>query len=512
MKTHPNQTFGPTTFPKRHLFLDIDNLVEWDGHLEQRFYQPEKIAISGLEQGPPGSWDARIISAYGTTLVENGLFRKWYACMPDASTSDADVDHWLSCYAESEDGVHWRKPDLKITGQRRWPGNNLCGLPGAVMSVVRALPVSGCQYVALILHKWPAPEPDVCEEFKLSGPGVYLFGSDDGFRWHQLTQNAIIRHGDWAILHADPVRQRYLIYNKVVANHGLTPRRAALVIESRDGIQWSGYHGTRQWQETWVPDDYDDLLAAQRGFRIAELYGYSLYQVDTLYLAVQSILNVGLPIKNRMSQNPNGVFHLRMAFSHDATHWRYPRGRPALLEVGRPGEFDAGMLLCESTIVDHGDDQFLYYCGGRYPHGWCITPDFKMDPTVPAEAQRASELLGLARIRRDRYASLAFSWKGRFDVEIGPRQGRELTLNARCPNGAVRVAIAEQRSPFHVEPRKSDNLPGFGFDDCVPFTGDAVRAPVRFRNAHVAQIPPELPLILRIEILAGEVFGYEWLP
>src|ERR1051326_9127164 len=291
MKMHDNKTFGATTFPKRHLFFDTDNLVEWDTNVEQRFYQVEKGPTHGLQQGKPGAWDARITSAYGTTLVENGLFRKWFACMPDASHKDKDPDHWVTCYAESKDGIHWRKPDLKITGQNRWPGNNLAGLPGAVMSVVYALPNAGCKYFALALHKWPEPEPDVCTSVQLNGPGMYLFGSDDGLHWHQITKNPIICHGDWAILHADPVRQRYLIYNKVGASHGLVPRRAALVIESRDGIQWEGYHGTRQWEETFVSDDYDDLLAAQRGFRIAELYGYSLYQVDTLYLAVQSMFD-----------------------------------------------------------------------------------------------------------------------------------------------------------------------------------------------------------------------------
>lgn len=507
---HDNTTLGPTTFPKRHLFFDTDNLVEWDLNIEQRFYQVEKVPVRGLQQGPPGAWDARITSAYGTTLVENGLFRKWFACMPDASHQDKDPDHWVTCYAESEDGIRWRKPDLKITGQNRWPGNNLAGLPGCVMSVVYALPNAGCKYLALTLHKWPEPEPDVCTGVKLNGPGMYLFGSEDGLRWHQITKNPIIQHGDWAILHADHARQRYLLYNKVGASHALTPRRSALVIESRDGIHWEGYHGTRQWEETFVPDDYDDLLAAQRGFRIAELYGYTLYQVDTLYLAVQSILNVALPLQNRMAQNPCGIFHLRMAFSHDAKRWRYPRGRPALMEVGRPGEFDAGFMVCESTIVDHGDEQFLYYSGTRYPHGWSITPDFKIRPDIPIEAQRGSQTLGMAKIKRDRYASLAFSWKGRFDVEVGPRQGDELTINAYAPKGSVRVAIAEQRSRYHVEPRKHDNLPGFSFEDCIPFTGDAVRAPVRFRNAKIADIPKDRPLIMRFELMAGEVFGYEW--
>lgn len=512
MRIHENTTLGPTTFPRRHLWFDVDNLIEWDRSLEQRFYQGEKLPIQGLEPGPPGSWDARVTSAYGSTLVEDGVFRKWFACMPDASHQDKDPDHWLSCYAESNDGIHWRKPDLRITGQNRWPGNNLVGLPGGVLSVVRALPSSGCRYLALTIHKWPDPEPDVCPDVKLGRPGMYLFASDDGLHWQQFTRQPVIAHGDWAILHVDPVQQRYLLYSKVAANHGLTSRRAALVIESRDGVHWTGYNGTRQWQETYVSDDYDDLLAQQRGFRISELYGYTLYQVDTLYLAVQSVLSVGMPLHTCMRQNPNGVFHLRMAFSHDATHWRFPRGRPSLLEVGRPGEFDAGIMVCESTIVEHGEDQFLYYSGDPYPHGWCITPDFKIRQDIPIEEQRGTQSLGLARFRRDRFGSLAYTYRGRFDAEIGPRQGTQLTINARCPRGTVRVALAEQRSPYHLEPRKSDNLPGFGFEDCIPFTGDAVRAPVQFRNAHVAQIPPNIPLVLRVEIYAGEIFGYEWLP
>jgi hypothetical protein len=50
------------------------------------------------------------------------------------------------------------------------------------------------------------------------------------------------------------------------------------------------------------------------------------------------------------------------------------------------GEFDAGFMVCESTIVDHNDEQFLYYSGTRYPHGWYITPDFKIRMDIPIEA------------------------------------------------------------------------------------------------------------------------------
>jgi hypothetical protein len=127
-----------------------------------------------------------------------------------------------------------------------------------------------------------------------------------------------------------------------------------------------------------------------------------------------------------------------------------------------------------------------------------------------ADQRRYAQLCGLAKIKRDRFAVFAFSWKGNFDIEIGTRQGAELLINAECLKGQVCVAIAQQSSPYHCERRKDESLPGFSFDDCVPFTGDAVRAPVRFRSASVAGIPADMRLILRFEVGAGEVFGYEW--
>jgi len=507
-----NKTLGSTIFPRRHLFLDTDNLVEWDVHIEQRFHQAEKVRITGLECGPPGSWDARATIAYGSTLVENGRFRRWYGCMADPSSYKEDPDHWMTCYAESEDGIHWLKPDLKITGQNRWPGNNLIKLPCCVMSVVRPLPNAGCGYLALVLQKAPL-EPDVTDtgEIEFNGGGMYLFGSDDGLLWHQITRNPIIQHGDCAVLHVDRIKQRYLLYQKTGVSHGLTCRRSALVIESKDGIHWEGYDGIRQWQECFVPDDYDDLIAAQRGCRIGEYYGYTTLQVDRLYVAMYNFFTVGLPLHNKMHQNPNGPCYFRMAFSHDGKYWRHPRGRPSFLEVGKPGEFDAGFMAPSSEIVEHGDEHLLYYSGSIYPHGWCIQPDFKMRQDIPLEGQRRHhQFCGLAKIKRDRFGGLVGARQDRFDAEVGPVQGNALTINAYCPNGSVRVAIAEQRNPLHLEPRKGESLPGFSFDDCVPFTGDSVKAPMRFRKAQIADLPKDRRLILRFEITSGEVFGYEW--
>ncbi len=491
----------------RHLFLDTDALREWDAGIIQRFPQAEKMPITGLEPGPVGAWDARGTEIYGSVLKENGRFRMWYCAFPDAASLDDVYDHSYVCYAESDDGIRWRKPDLRLAGQLRYPGNNLLPLPGFVMGVVRALPATGTRYLAacIVNPYGRALEPDIWgEHFEFNGHGTYFFGSDDGLRWRQLTPQPPVAAGDVACLVADPAAGRYLLYQKILVNHGLETRRAFTCLQSRDGIHWEGGGDERpgSWPEHFLADDYDDLQAAQAGFKIADHYDVAVHRVGDLYVGVETIFQIGLPLRFGFNQNPNGLAAFRLAYSHDGLVWRHPKGRPLWMTTGAPGAFDAGFLVSATTFVEHDDHLLLYYTGNRYDHGALINPDFTVRADVSVAARRALAAIGLARIRRDRFAALTATYKGRFSVEAGCRQGDGLLVNARCPEGCLRMAIAARNA--------REPLPGFTFEDCVPFTGDATRAPIRFRAEKVADIPADKPLHLHFEVCRGELYGYEW--
>lgn len=511
-----NATLGPTTYPKRGIFLDTDNLVAWGPGIYQRFPQPEVLPVQGLEAGPAGAWDARIGMGVGGVRFEDGRFRMWGFAMPGIESLDENADVPLAAYAESDDGVHWRKPDLGLAGQRRWPGNNLLDIPGGLASVDLALPGLGWKYVGLGVQVLPL-HPGVFDTGALrdavaySGPGTYLYGSDDGLSWRQITRHPVVQHGDVVNLHVDALRQRYLIYQKMGALHGLHSRRSMLAIESADGLHWEGYHGYRQWREAFVCDDYDDQIAASHGFLIGEYYGHAIHQIDTLYLVVQEFYMVDQPLVPRAAQNPRGMSQLRLAFSHDGFAWRHPRGRPAFIEPAAPGEYPTGFLTCAGNLLEVGDETLLYLNGLKVDHGYGITDDFHLDPTITPAMQNDLTRVHLARMKRDRFASLASTYRSSFDAEIGPRQGTELTVNVVTRGrGTVRVALAEQIDGLHVNPRRGDSLPGFSFDDCLPIQGDAVGATVRFTGKSVAEIPAELPLILRVELDGAEIFGYAW--
>lgn len=499
----------------RRLFLDTDSLTAWDHHVTQRFPQAEKVPLTGLEPGSTGDWDAAGSASIGTVIREDdGTFRMWYYGLRLPTSYTENADRPLVCYAESGDGIHWVKPDLGLTGRHRFPGNNLLSLPGVPASVVRALPGAEAKYLACQIQYADALEPDVQDVPGNPDPlhgenGTHIWASDDGLHWRHVTY--ILTHGDNACLFADPVTDRYLLYHKVGGMRGMTSRRMWIGLESPDGARWAGYDGIRNWREVFVCDDYDDLLAQARGLALGEMYNVGVYRAGEILVAVQTVMDTNVPLREIFGQNPAGLCHVRIGFSHDGYHWRYPTGRPAWLESGAPGELDAGWMMAFSSLVEHEDELYFYYGASIYDHDWCLNPNFSLKTDIPFEEYRRGSITGMmAKIKRDRFGSLAAVWRGYVDVDADHRMGEELCVNVQAKNGSVRIALAEKTDAYHGSGRRHEALPGFSFDDCLPITGDCVRAPVRFKTKRVAEIPPDLPLTVRIELNSAEIFAYEW--
>lgn len=82
---------------------------------------------------------------YGTVLQDNGKFRMWYYpasfkgdrpadAEPTPEWIDANVRQGPVCYAESEDGIHWRKPVLDQFDFKGSRANNAINLPDAYIA------------------------------------------------------------------------------------------------------------------------------------------------------------------------------------------------------------------------------------------------------------------------------------------------------------------------------------------------------------------------------------------
>lgn len=71
-------------------------------------------------------------------------------------------------FLDLDDVTEW---DVGITGGKYWPRNNLLALPGAVQTVVPALPGSRFRYLAVVIQIF-APEPGITD-----GPGIGVCGT-----------------------------------------------------------------------------------------------------------------------------------------------------------------------------------------------------------------------------------------------------------------------------------------------------------------------------------------------
>src|SRR5688500_1357542 len=86
------------------LFLD-DSWIEEAYYVSRQWHQPLKHPDALVTSVHP--WERGALAMYGTVLHWRGKFRMWYVAYTRQPLPRV-------CYAESEDGVVWGKPELGV--------------------------------------------------------------------------------------------------------------------------------------------------------------------------------------------------------------------------------------------------------------------------------------------------------------------------------------------------------------------------------------------------------------
>ena len=63
-------------------------------------------------RGAPGAPDAMGVQFYGSVIREGETYRMWYVAHDDDHANPVSSARWRAAYAESTDGIVWRKPSL----------------------------------------------------------------------------------------------------------------------------------------------------------------------------------------------------------------------------------------------------------------------------------------------------------------------------------------------------------------------------------------------------------------
>ncbi len=396
---------------------------------------------------PPSRLDRPVLDSktFGTTQpylsvlrdAESKRYRIWYNHGPSV---------W---HAESDDGVRWAEPKL-VWDVARGYGCTLVDDGDRERDPQRRYKIAN----------WQAGRG---KDDKLGeDTGMYVAFSPDGLKWTPYDRNPVLptwpegsgkpsAHGvgDIVDVYWDPLNRRYGAAVKLMAlkEDGFAPgpragnsRRLVGLSNSPDFVRWE------KPQRIFVPDANDEGLL--------EFYGMGAMHVrGGLHVGMVRALRDDLPCDEGGPKD--GIGYTVLATSRDGVKWQRFR-EPFLDRNPERGSWDHAMTWA-SGVLPVGDELFVYY--GGYARGH----------KVAADTERQ---LGLARMKRDRYAALAPKEKeGTLLTRplLWPEAAR-LTVNVRCDKGgSVRARLLD-----------ADAKPLPEFADAEPLSGDGLAEAVRW--------------------------------
>ena len=194
-----------------------------------------------------------------------------------------------------------------------------------------------------------------------------------------------------------------------------------------------------------------------------------------------------------------------LVMSRDGVRWTRVMPHWPWLRRGLPGTWDSEYIVLSKPIV-RDDDILIPYTGRNLTCGVQREghPQFERLGTV-VDGQRLGSAVGMARLRRDGFASIdGYEDGGTLTTVPFSFEGDRLVINARAPESAggrltVEVLDAHGRA-----------IEGFGAADCDTFAGDAIRHVVTWGGrSDLARLAGD-PIALRFGLHNAALYAFRF--
>ncbi len=206
-----------------------------DNYLIDKLNGVQIIKHTPHDEGPvlyfDKPWEG-IFCGYCTIIKDQGRFRVYYRGLPVDGKDGSNIE--TTCVAESQDGIHWQKPVLKlfkIGGSRR---NN----------VILANDAPSSHNFSPLLDTNPKTKPS--EKYKaLAGEdkaGLRAYVSPDGIHWKRLRDEPVLNgfaFDSQNVSFWSESEQCYVCYFRTWTNGGFEGVRTVSRTTSDDFISWS---------------------------------------------------------------------------------------------------------------------------------------------------------------------------------------------------------------------------------------------------------------------------------
>ncbi|MCH2374060.1 MAG: hypothetical protein MK538_07730, partial [Planctomycetes bacterium] len=393
------------------------------------------------------------IGVYSCVLKEGDLVRVWYF-----SSRSGDSLYQRVAYAESEDGLHFRKPILGLHEAVGSKENNIV-LPGRI---------GGC---SVWIDPNAPPEHRYKNQAKVyPSAKFHMQSSPDGLNWKFFSQIEP-GHGGWdtqSIVFWDPRIQRYALYTRFWMSHrhktapAPNDYRTVRRLESDDLKNWE--------KQTLVmqPDDLDRAIQkTEPGRPPVNYYGADVFRYEEAEHVYIMLAQAFWQWQRREKKGlgPSG-FDVRLSTSRDGIKFRRAGDRKPFMAMGPSGRFDSRGVWAMPNPIRMGDELWIYYVGSNRDH------DDNIDPT--ADGKHLTGISG-AVLRRDGFVSAYAGYEGG-QITTPPIRfaGRRLELNVDTSGGGSIVV--------EILDTSGQPIAGYAASDAIAVNGNSVRMPVLWRG------------------------------
>ena len=407
----------------RQLFVD-DLWIDTAAGVQRVLHEPVRREVA-LE--PEHPWETGGLS-YLTAFFDEGKIRGWYRADPKLKDSDHNS---ITCYAESEDGVNWTKPELGLVELDGSKSNNVVWTePGINFAPFRDA----------------NPDAREDEQYKaiIRDRRVLLaLASADGIRWRLLREEPILTDGPFDSLNLafwDTWREEYVTYCRGVAGKGTS--------DFLEGVRWIRRTTSGDFLN-WTPLESIDC-------------GDTPWEHFYTNSCIQ------------YRRAPGTYLMFPSRFVHERVpdpDWTYDTGVSDIVFMSsRDGlRFDRSFM---EAFIRPGPDFGNWHDRGIYFEvGVLHTSATEMSMYGMEHAHLPTQRIRRYSLRTDGFVSVKAGFGGgEFVTPPLVFEGRRLALNyATSAVGSVRAEIQDAEG----RPR-----PGFGLNDCPERYGDEIEGAV----------------------------------
>lgn len=442
--------------------------------------------------------DGGTVECFGTVLRDQGMYRMWYQGWPRVEFGGGEI--FLVGYAESDNGLDWRKPSLGIFDfHGQGTDNNLTDLGVLQPSVFIDPDAPPSHHYRATGHVMPWMYGSLAGAEKV---GYYTAHSADGLSWEpDSPEPRWPPSGDNICAVYHPQQKRAIVILKFAPRLRGFQRRSHREAEFRNGV-WSDS------RIALVPDEFDDVCARARGHASEDYYGITLYPVGSSTVGFLWHLRHDLPRTVGTEYGVFGLVDVTLVFQEErGSPWLHVPGRPDFISHGeRP--WMAQALYTSACPVEVGDEHWLYFSGDAFSHAWYLDNNWNLSDKRNRQYLANGMKIGVARWPKFRLFGFQSDPEGGLALDLGEiTEPCQLALNySTILDGCVRVKLVIQEKGVEKP------LPGHDEGDAVPLTGASLARTVAWRNGNVIAPLPGKRVHAHLLMDCATVYAYKLTP